>query len=71
MAGKNFDFLGKFCWEQGWESDFSKTKILENLDLFTNLTLDNLVQIFVEVRGKLLKLLGLWFLLFQKITWKG
>ena len=48
MAGKNFYFQGKFGGEQGWESDFSKIRILENSDLFTNLALNNLVQIFGE-----------------------
>ena len=36
----------------GWESDFSKIKILENPDLFTNLALHNLVQIFGEDKRK-------------------
>ena len=52
MAGKNFDFQGKFGWEQGWESYFSKIRILENSDLFTNLALNNLVQIFGKDKGK-------------------
>ena len=52
MAGKNFDFPGKFGWEKGWESNFSKIRILENADLFTNLALDNLVQIFGEDKRK-------------------
>ena len=52
MAGKNFDFQGKFGWEKGWESDFSKIRILENPDLFTNLALDNLIQIFGEDKWK-------------------
>ena len=52
MAGKNFNFQGKFGWEKGWESDFSKIRILENPDLFTNLALDNLIQIFGEDKQK-------------------
>ena len=68
MAGKNFDFKGKLGWEQGWESDFSKIRILENPDLFTNLALDNLVEIFGEDKEKILKLLSLWFLQFHKMT---
>ena len=52
MAGKNFDFQGKFGWEKGCESDFSKIRILENTDLFTNLALDNLIQIFGEDKWK-------------------
>ena len=68
MAGKNFDFKGKFGWEQGCESDFYKIRILENPDLFTNLALDNLVDIFGEDKEKLLKLLNLWFLQSHKMT---
>ena len=52
MAGKNFDFQGKLGWEKGWGSDISKIRILENPDLFTNLALDNLVQLSREDKGK-------------------
>ena len=52
MTGKNFGFQGKFGWEHGWESDFSKILILENPNLFMNLALDNLDQIIGEDKGK-------------------
>ena len=37
MAGKKFDFVRKFGWEEGWELDFSKIKVLETSALFTNM----------------------------------
>ena len=42
MAGKKLDFQRNFGWKQGWESDFFKIKIL-----------DNLLRVFGEDRGKL------------------
>ena len=46
MAGKKFDFVGKFGWEEGWEVDFSKIEALENSALFTNMALESLLNIF-------------------------
>ena len=46
MAGKKFDFVGKFGWEEGWELDFSKIKVLETSALFTNMALESLLNIF-------------------------
>ena len=59
---------GKFGWEKGWDSNFPKIRILENPDLFTNLALDNLVNIFGEDKQKTFEAVDLWFLLFQKMT---
>ena len=47
MAGKKFDFVGKFGWEEGWGLDFSKIKVLETSALFTNMTLESLLNIFL------------------------
>ena len=30
MAAEKFDFVGEFCWKEGWAVDFSKIKVLEN-----------------------------------------
>ena len=46
MAGKKFDFVGKFGWVEGWEVDFSKIKDLENSALFTKMALESLLNIF-------------------------
>ena len=46
MAGKEFDFVGKFGWEEGWELDFSKIKVLETSALFINMVLESLLNIF-------------------------
>ena len=46
MAGKEFDFVGKFGWEEGWEIDFSKIKVLETSALFINMVLESLLNIF-------------------------
>ena len=52
MTGKNFDFQGNFGWEQCWDSDFSKTKILESPDLFINLGFFSFFLIFGEDKGE-------------------
>ena len=46
MAGKEFDFVGKFGWEEVWELDFSKIKVLETSALFINMVLESLLNIF-------------------------
>ena len=55
MIGKKFDFVRKFGWEEGWEVDISKIKVLENSALFTNMSLLNIFgrdkdQLYILVR---------------------
>ena len=57
MAGKKFDFVEKFCWEEGWEVDFSKIKVLESSSLFTNMALESLLNIFGRDKDQLFDVL--------------
>ena len=57
MAGKKFDFVKKICWEEGWEVDFSKIKVLENSSLFINMALESLLNIFGRDKDQLFDVL--------------
>ena len=57
MAGKKYDFVGKFGWEEGWEVDISKIKVLENSALFTNMALQSLLNIFGRDKDQLYDIL--------------
>ena len=57
MAGKKFDFVRKFGWEEGWEADISKIKVLENSAFFTNMALEPLLNIFGRDKDQLFDVL--------------
>ena len=57
MAGKKFDFVKKICWEEGWEVDFSKIKVLENSSLFINMALESMLNIFGRDKDQLFDVL--------------
>ena len=55
MVAKNFGLQEMFGWEQGWKSNFSKIKTLETPEVFIDLALKNLLQIFGEEKGETFK----------------